>query len=332
MSNITLSIVIPTLNNELHLVNFFHYLNGQDFPKKNIEVLVIDGGSIDKTIKIANDNGAHVINNPDILAEPGVNLGIKNSKNDVIMILAVDNYLNDNKFLSNIMAVFENEHIFAAFPKHESDKNDSIFTKYFNTFTDPFNHFVYGYAANARTFKRIYKVIESNSLFDIYNYQESEIIPMLALAQGFTFRAGFERNAGDAFDDCNPIIEMIRGGKVIAYVHSASVFHHTIKNYSHFLRKQRWATLNAIKKKKYGISHRVLSLSNSQKTKIKLWPLYSASFVLPFIRGVWGAIRDKELIWLFHPVICLLSFYASSTAIMLNVLNNKKFANYLRQK
>jgi len=332
MSKNTLSIVIPTLNNELHLGKFFHYLKSQDYPQEYIEILIMDGGSIDRTIEIAEQNEANVINNPDVLAEPGVNLGIRCSKNKIIMILAVDNYLNDSQFLSKIMAVFDNEYVFAAFPKHESDKYDSIFTKYFNTFTDPFNHFVYGNAANARTFKKIYRVVESNEKFEIYDFQEGNMAPMIALAQGFTFRAGYERKAVDAYDDCAPIIEMIKTGRVIAYVHSASVFHHTINNYSHFLRKQRWATLNALKKSEYGIGHRIDSLSVVQRMRIRVWPIYSVSIVLPLIRGIWGVMRDKELIWLFHPAICFLSFYASSTAIMLKFFDKKNSVNYLRQK
>lgn len=332
MSKSSLSIVIPTLNNEQIIEKFFHYLNNQNYPKKNIEILILDGGSKDRTIEIARNNNAKVINNPDILAEPGVNLGIKNASHNVIMILAVDNFLNDSKFISKVMQVFESDLVYAAFPKHESNNDDSIFTKYFNIFTDPFNHFVYGYAANARTFKRIYKVITSNDLYDIYDYQSSKRVPMIALAQGFTFRSGFKRDNNDFFDDCKPIIEIIKSGKNIAYIHSASVFHHTIRNYAHFLRKQRWATLNAFKKESYGINHRISNFSISQKIRIKLWPIYSVSLILPFIRCIWGVFRDKELIWLFHPIICLLSFYASSSAIIRYILNDRDFINFLRQK
>lgn len=327
-----ISIVIPTLNNENIIGRFFDLLNNQDFPKDNIEILVLDGGSEDKTIKIAKENNAKVISNPQVLAEPGVNLGIRKASGNLIMILAVDNFLNDSNFISKMLKVFEDNSIYAAFPKHESDNTDSIFTKYVNIFTDPFNHFVYGYAANARSFKKAYKTNISNSSYDVYDYQSSKNKPMIAFAQGFTFKASFRRIDDDLFDDCRPVIRLIESGKKIAYVHSTSVVHHTIKDCDHFLRKQRWATLNAIKKENYGIYHRFSMLSTAQKIKVKIWPLYAASFILPLFRSIWGFFRDREPMWLFHPIICWLSFYASATTIMRYHFVDKGFADFSRQK
>jgi glycosyltransferase involved in cell wall biosynthesis len=313
------SIVTPTLNNGKILQFFFNHLRHQTY--KNIECLIVDGGSTDNTLKIAKKNKARIIKNPLVLSEPGVSLGMEKARGDLIIILAADNYFKDRKALEKIVNIFNDKTIYAAFPKHDSQKNFSIFSKYHNVFTDPFNHFVYGEAANARTFHRIYKTLFHNKIYDIYDYAKSPELPMIALAQGFTVRAPFKRKKQDYFDDCQPIIEIIKARKKIAYIHSLSIYHNTTSDLNHFIRKQRWATQNALEKKSYGISFRQKNLSAGQKLRIKLWPFYALSFVLPTLRAIWGLVEDREPLWLFHPINCWFSAAASLQQVILYNIN-----------
>lgn len=331
MNEIEVSIVVPTLNNVNVIGDFLGFLARQDFQKDSLEVLIVDGGSKDKTIEIAERFGAEVINNPYVLAEPGVDLGIRQASGSLIMILAVDNYLEDPEFIAKMVSVFDDSSIYAAFPKHGYSEDDSIYTRYINTFTDPFNHFIYGYSSNARTFKRVYETTKGNNLYDVYDYKANKNKPMIAFAQGFTFRSSFRRKEEDSCDDCSPVLSLIESGVKIAYVHSTSIVHHTVRDRSHFMRKQRWAALNAIGNKDYGIAHRIKVLSKSQKTRAMIWPLYAGSFILPFFRSIMGYLVDKDPIWFFHPVICWLSFYASLTAIIGNYLGGGSSTDFSRQ-
>ena len=303
----TLSIVVPTLNNEKILPGFLERLSRQTYTGDDVEILIVDGGSTDRTREIATRHRTRIIDNPHVLAEPGVDLGIENARGGLIMVLAVDNFLDDPAALERMVTVFEDEAVFAAFPKHASDGTDTLYTRYINTFTDPFNHFIYGEAANARTFGHVYRVVEHNDLFDVYDFSSSPRRPLIALAQGLTLRSGFRRRQEDRFDDCLPILDLITSGRKIAYVHSVSLYHHTVSSWRHFNLKQRWAVRNALDKKDYGIAYRYRQLSRDQRWRARLWPLYAFSVVLPSGRALFGAVRDREPIWLFHPVICLQS-------------------------
>ena len=150
----------------------------------------------------------------------------------------------------------------------------------------------------------------------MYDYASCAEQPMLALAQGMTLRGGYKRPAADGMDDCKPVLDIIRSGKLVAYVHSVSLYHHTIRSLDHFMRKQRWATRNAITKESYGISHRSSLLSAGQKIRIKWWPLYAFSFFAPLLRALWGLWMDRKVIWLFHPFICWLSASASVIEVL----------------
>jgi glycosyltransferase involved in cell wall biosynthesis len=286
-----------------------------------MELIIADGGSTDKTIDIAKRMGARVIGNPHVLADPGVNIGIKNAKGEILMVLASDNILKDKNALKKIVRVFDDRKIMAAFPMHYSSRIDSIYSKYINTFTDPFNHFVYGYAANGRTFKKIYKTIESNNIYDVYDYSSVKDKPLIAVAQGFTVRKGFTRSRKSAFDDVLPVIELINKKNRIAFVHSVKLYHHTVKDLRHFIKKQVWATINALQKKNYGIAHRLNYLSKSEKMRSRLWPFYALSFAAPLVRGIYYSIKDRESLWIFHPFLCMISAWSSIIAVLIYLLN-----------
>lgn len=317
-----LSIIIPTLNNEVQLIECLKCIKDQTYSK--VELIISDGGSVDNTLKIAKEYGAKILNNKDVLAEPGVNLGMDKAEGDLLMVLAVDNYLYDKYALQKVVDVFSDSKIYAAFPVHASKKEYTVFSKYINTFTDPFNHYVYGDAANARTFYRIYSIKKKTSTYIVFNFLSNDTRPVLAFAQGFTVRSDFKRKESDKFDDQKSIIDLIESGKQIAYVFNVELFHDTIRDIGHFIRKQRWATRNAINGSNYGISHRLSTLTKYQQLKRSLWPLYSLTGVFPIFIGIGNAIRYKQLLWLFHPIICIISGYSSILEVIVYNMNSKK--------
>lgn len=318
-----ISIITPTLNNEKELKPFFQSIRKQKYPMDKVEIIIADGGSRDKTVELAKKLGAKVIKNTYVLAEPGVYLGMKQAKGDLSMILATDNFFEDPHAFKTIASVFDNKDIYVALPKHDSKKNYSIFSRYHNTFTDPFNHFVYGDAANGRTFKRKYKTLIHNDVFDVYDFKNNSVKPMMSLSQGLTLRTKYKRSKSSAYDDLAPIIDIIEQGRLIAFVHSVSIYHDTISNLKHFLKKIRWATQNAIERKNYGIAFRTHRLSNGQRIRMTIWPLYAFSFVAPFVVSLYGLARDRRTIWLFHAPNCWIAAYASATQVIQSKLLHK---------
>ncbi|MBP9691323.1 glycosyltransferase family 2 protein [Candidatus Woesebacteria bacterium] len=315
--NPLLSIIIPTRNNEDRLDFLLKLLNNQSY--KNLEIIISDAFSTDGTRKIAIKYKTILIDNPKLMAEPGVSAGMNKASGDLIMILAVDNYFYNSYDLEKIVSVFEDNNIYAAFPKHESKNNYSLYSKYINSFTDPFNHFIYGYAANARTFHRIYLTKENNKLYDIYDYSSNSTKPMLAFAQGFTVRKGFSRTKDDELDDITPIIKLIEERKDIAYVKGVCLFHDTIRDMNHFIRKMEWAAANALEKKNYGITKRQNMLTSFQLRKI-LFLLYAFSVLAPIIVSLYFSIKDRQIIWLFHPFITLLTAGAITKQLLFRAL------------
>jgi len=71
------SVVIPTLNSEKTLEACLDSVGGQTYP--NIEIVVVDGGSVDRTVDIATATGAKVINANVQSMTKQTNIGINGS-------------------------------------------------------------------------------------------------------------------------------------------------------------------------------------------------------------------------------------------------------------
>jgi glycosyltransferase involved in cell wall biosynthesis len=82
---------IPTYNAEKHLVACLNSIKRQKYPKEKLEILVADGGSEDRTVEIAKEFGARVLNNPKRLADYGAKINAKNATGDLFVIFAADN-------------------------------------------------------------------------------------------------------------------------------------------------------------------------------------------------------------------------------------------------
>jgi glycosyltransferase involved in cell wall biosynthesis len=314
-----LSIITPTLNNESGMERFLYSLKIQDFPKKNTELIIVDGGSTDKTKAMAKKAGATIVHNPLVLADPGVEIGVKHAKGDLVMVLAIDNIFYESDCIRKMVEIFNDKDVIAAFPKQSSSTADSIYTKYINTFTDPFNHFVYGNACNGRTFHRTYKTMESNAVYDVYDYSSSKDRPLIAVAQGFTVRTKYARKGTHAFDDILPVMEILKYKGKIAFAHSVRLYHHTTRDLIQFIEKQGWASRNALEKKKYGIAYRMNYLSTFQTVKARLWPIYALSIIFPTLESIIGWVRDGEDAWIYHSFLCFVSALASVRAVIMHL-------------
>ena len=86
----TLSIVIPTLNEALHLPLLLSDLN---FWPNDFELIIVDGGSIDLTISIAQIQGVDVIKSPKKNRGYQLKTGASNARGDWLLFLHADSRL-----------------------------------------------------------------------------------------------------------------------------------------------------------------------------------------------------------------------------------------------
>lgn len=312
MKQYDISIIIPTYNSEDDLLLCLLSIKNQKYPKNKIEIVICDGGSTDSTLDIARKFNCKIFNNKKRLAEYGVSLGFNKSKGKFITILAADNELLNPDFLAKITLPFKDNNVMLTYPKQVTGKSDTWIASYINTFTDPINHFIYGNAANSRTFKNEYKIKSKNKDYIVYKFFTFDY-PMIAFAQGATVRKSFSRKKTSAGDDLMPTVELINSGYDLAYVPQALLAHHTMKSLQEFIRKQRWAIDNYLLRKNYGLSKRETYFSKKRRILQFIWPFYAISIILPLFISIKGYFFSKEKSWIYH---CLLTYIVFSLILL----------------
>jgi glycosyltransferase involved in cell wall biosynthesis len=94
----TISLIIPCRNEEKYIARCLNSVIEQDYPMDNLEVLIVDGMSKDKTPQIVENYrekllSIKILKNPKKITPCAFNLGISYSKADIIMIMSAHSTL-----------------------------------------------------------------------------------------------------------------------------------------------------------------------------------------------------------------------------------------------
>src|SRR3989344_112419 len=126
-----LSIIIPTYNCAKILEKCLSSIYSQDFPKKDFEVIIIDGYSTDNTEEVAKKFPVKLLKTHDPIEEPRRIFGIKKSKGDILFFPDSDNYFSERGGLKKLMAPFKDNEIAFSEPLYYSfRKDDPVKIKY----------------------------------------------------------------------------------------------------------------------------------------------------------------------------------------------------------
>jgi len=299
------SFVIPVLNEENRIKGCLESIKNQEYPEDKMEILVVDGGSTDNTLEIAKEYGCRTIYNPKKLAEPGVALGTKEAKNEIVFVMASDNHLPKKDWIKLMIRPFQdNLNVVGAFTHVLTYPKDNLVNRYYSwAHVDPFTFFVFGNDANPRFMDKSYEIIEKTEEYIIFNFT-IENYPLLALAQGFAIKKDALKDRENEYDDILPVISKIEQKSLIAYVPNAGIYHDHLKNFKDFVKKYKNRIEINVYKKGWGYETRKKYLSKKRKLRQKLWIIYSLSFILPFLDSIKGLKRDKDIVWFMHPFMC----------------------------
>ena len=109
-----LSIITPTLNEEKYLPLLLEAIKQQNFDG-NLEIIVADADSQDRTIEIARDFGCKIV--PGGLPAKGRNEGAKAAKGETLLFMDADNIYLPTNFLEQSLEEFEKRKLdVASFP------------------------------------------------------------------------------------------------------------------------------------------------------------------------------------------------------------------------
>lgn len=138
-----ISIIIPTLNEEKLLCSMLHQFTPAILQKYDIELIVSDGGSTDRTLEIAKQYAHKVIQNHTQIKQTislGRNCGAENSSGDLLIFLNADTLIKDiDRFFQRVLEEIPTDGIaaltcsVAVYPQEERPV-DRLFHGFYNWF------------------------------------------------------------------------------------------------------------------------------------------------------------------------------------------------------
>jgi len=294
-----LSIILPTYNNEKTIDECLKSIFSQKYPRKEFEVLFIDGGSSDRTLKIAENYPVKIIDNPKRVEEAARILGIKKARGEIIAFVDADNTLVGNDWISKMLEPFEDrEIIFADTLYFSYRKKDKWGVKYQALIggDDPWAMYLGLYNRWCYLYDDWTNYPHSDE--DRKNYLKSKLVnknlvPPMG-SNGFLIRTRILRKfVKNTFIHSDLIYELVNSGYNSFAKVKTGIIHNQPRFFPNKIRRMKRRVNNEVKiKYNYGI----------RKRDIVRTFVYIALIVPVLFDTVRGFIKKPDSAWLFHPV------------------------------
>jgi len=299
------SFIIPTLNASNILPKCLEAIRTQQYPQKKIEIIIADGGSKDNTREIAKKFKARIINNPEILHEPGKSRASKIAKGDIFFYTDADNVLSHSHWLTMMVKPYlENLNVSGLLPQTIPAPDSNSLDRYLGYLsTDPFTWFIYGMAASPSDYKNIFKPMKLTKDYILYRFPLSNI-PLFGLSQGVGVSKKFKKNKHAYSDDLLAGIKLIQENGIVAYIPKAGVYHYHVDGYVNFIKKYSWRVRNNLnqKIKGMGIVNRTQYFPKNRVRRMYLFVPYGITLLFPLIDGARLSIKHHDMVMLLHPI------------------------------
>ncbi|HJZ05739.1 hypothetical protein A2634_04855 [Candidatus Amesbacteria bacterium RIFCSPHIGHO2_01_FULL_48_32] len=315
-----ISIVTPTLNSANTLEKVLQSVKRQSFPKRKIEVLIVDGGSTDNTIKIARRYRCKIIPNPKVGIMEAEQLGYLAAKGKYLVGLAPDEVLENPKSLElKYKAMKTHPQVKAVLPTgYKSPDDHHPINNYINEFGDPFSYFMYrdskGYQYLSRNLEKKYGKFYEDQNCAVFSFINFRQLPLIELwAGGCMIDLAFVKSQLPQVQKDLHLIPLIfylliQKGSLLAVTKNDPTVHYSAGSIRKYLKKIRSRVEYNIfltSMGKGGYSGRQHFDPPLMKFKKYLFVPYSFSLIFPLFDSLYLAWTRKTSIYLLHLFLCI---------------------------
>src|SRR3989344_3930112 len=237
------SIILGIYNAERTLEECLNSIIVQDYPKRNYEIIIVDGGSTDRTLEIINKfirsfKNIRLFHNPNKLSEGkgmSKDIGVKKSKGEFVVFLDHDNILVEKKWLNNIIEPFKDKKVMASQSLLEYMEDDSLFVKYVNALgvEDPFAT-PCSLVSQVALYPKRFRIIDGKYYF--YTLDRKNVL--FGGANGCAFRKKVFSIIDGYTRDVDVFASMAEKGMSVAIPLNVRVHHKTSNDMLGFLKKK----------------------------------------------------------------------------------------------
>ncbi len=312
---------MPTYNSERTLALALESVRGQHFDQDEIEILVVDAGSTDRTREIAESYGAQILENPKKLPEAAKTVGLNVARGEFGIFLDSDEVLeNPDSFAERKTFLDAHPEIHNLIPTGVHASPDGPGTeRYANFMGDPFSNFAYyhynGYDRR-KSMNRVFPHKEVDGAL-IYDFTNADYLPLYD-AQGNLFRMSwvrecfrrYAREAGIA-DPEHAEIEADFTSSLFAQTAEAAgccgmlqndfCCHRNGMRGDIYRSKLRWRILNNLFGSDSGVGHHTREAGHKMlRVRQLLWVVYSGLILPVLIDAIRLAIQNRDAYFLTH--------------------------------
>lgn len=272
----------------------------QDYPKKDFEVLLIDGGSTDKTLKITKNYPVKILNNSKRAEEAARILGIKKAKGEILSFIDADNVLVGRDWIKKMMKPFDDEEIMYADTLYFSyRKEDPIVVKYQGLIggDDPLTNYLGMYSRFSYITNNWTDYPHKDKDFGEYykcKLLSKEKVPAMGSNGFFIRKSIIKPRINKSFIHSDVIYQLVNDGYNTLAKVKVGIIHNQLTFFKNKIRRGQRRLKNevAILYYHYGL----------KRTEILLKAVYISLVIPVIIDMIRGFIHKPDKSWLFHPI------------------------------
>lgn len=304
---------MPSYNSGKTIGKSLESIKKQIYPKNLIEILVIDGGSDDNTIKLAKAYSAIILENPKRQQEYAKSIGINHAKGDIAIFLDSDEVIESNDFiLKSVQVLTTNKIPIVLSTGYKRPSKSSTVNDYINFFSDPFAHFIYGTSSEVKTkiesWKKKYNNFEDKKGVVIFSLSKGKELPLVDMAAGTTIDLkNIRKNFSIEIKDQRFITRLFylinKKDNRIGLLTKNPIIHDSADSYLTFLSKLRWRIRVNIHYKKIpgtGYSNREEFQSTAFRLRKYLFLAYAFTVIAPLLDSIYYFFKYKKSSLLLH--------------------------------
>ena len=303
--DIFFSIVMPTYNSEKTIEKALASIRNQKFDQKSIEILVIDGGSTDKTLDIAAQFGAIIIENPDKVPEAAKRLGYQQARGKWIIKQDSDEvYADDLQLARKKLFIENNPNVYCLLTdKLLAGEKCGISCAYLNYCGDPFSYIVYELRGSIVKQNKRY-LYKQDEYGIVYKYRKGDKYPIGdGGCTAFSIEK-FRELFGEKYDSQEYVNlatqKILEETFYCGCIPEDNIYHFSKSDIKSYLKKVRFKIhFNLCGTNALGYAAKAESDKRYSRRKW-LFVLYAVSVILPIIDCVKMAMRQNDASFLLH--------------------------------
>ena len=304
-----ISVIIPTLNAEAILENCLASIARQTYLQNQVEIILADAHSTDRTRTIAKQFGALILDDNGKNMEEGKRLALQHATGEYIIFIDADNEVTHPDYftlaVSGLAATPQAlgvESYYLASPKMSS------FCAYLTQLLHISDPVCWLMSANP-------KLVASEGDIERWCLPDGTYSYPLG-ANGFVYRRADLQSvqANEKFQDTHVAMFLMKNGKrEWLRIRGRGVHHYYVQTLWKFVQKRRRATVHFLR-----VQEEMPVNWMKEKPPVPLWlaALYCVTFFGPIWHALRGIVRDGDGRWLWHLLACPASVLGNAWGVL----------------